>query len=120
MSNLKNLIELTSKENKNENYIEVISKFMKSEVFFNVGKTEDGQTVLPYVKNKDNLKLALFYTEKENSKLNKPYAGMNGEKVFRMIARMNHLDGIVIENQDEYWVALQKETIVKALNIIDA
>lgn len=79
------------------------------ELFFNFQeKVVDGvvNRITPLGKVSTGFRGVVFFTSREDPRLNRPYAGMPFEAAIRMAASITGSDGLIIENQAGDWVSI--------------
>jgi hypothetical protein len=79
--------------------------------------TDDVQLRLQ-IANLDIGRMAIFYTNKTDSRLTKKFGGMPLYRALKMIHELPDVDGILIQSDQDAWFALDKYGINKALNTI--
>jgi hypothetical protein len=115
------LVSLAAETKADHDYRKLFDALQGHELFFNVthsndiqGKSEPVST--PLVAVGDGLNAVLFFTSNNSKNLKIPYAGIVWERALEMVASIQKADGLIIQNHDASWVAINKDNINKLLH----
>lgn len=84
------------------------------EFFFNYNESGEQMTI-PMVAVGDNKRAVIFYSSKEAAGRHGKYAGIPWERGLEMISRMPAVDGLVIQNCKNSWIAMTREKIIELM-----
>lgn len=99
---------------------EIYSPIISSNVEFPDGigtQVRLGQAImLPTAWIQNGMSMVRFYANKDDPRLSYKFIGQKLEDAFNMIMESSNLDGIMIVNRQNSWVALEKAEIRKLLD----
>lgn len=121
------LIYAAAEHKESDIYHLLYEKAVKQELFFSLVESDEINRKTSIVKRKEDFKIptvlafndmkaVVFYTRSDDARLSKKYAGMLGRRGMEMIMGIPDVDGIIIQNSDNSWVAILKEEIEKILD----
>ena len=112
------LVTAAARTKENADYERLFDSLSGAEVFFNLsaektdsptGEARSTPVSTPLVDAGRGLRAVLLFTSKDNANLKKPFAGMPWQKALEMIVKMPQADGLVLQNKDAAWVAIDKK-----------
>ena len=121
-SEVEKLLAKTAQSNNPEDYEALFSAARGVEFFFNVSgsptSSENHFVSTPLVNAGEGLRAVLMFTSKNNPSLKKPFGGIIWEKALEMVINMPQADGLIIQNNDLTWLAIDKENLRSILSIV--
>jgi hypothetical protein len=109
------LICLATDSKSDSDYSAVFKALKGKEVYVNVSTSDSGSMSVPLALVGQNLKAAIFYTDRGDSRLQKNFGGMPWEKALEMVIKMPNADGLVIQGNTSAWIALEKQKVAELL-----
>ncbi|PXF30702.1 hypothetical protein WH50_13995 [Pokkaliibacter plantistimulans] len=110
-------INVASTTKLDSDYNELFELLKGKELYFNFIKPEKNNEPLrvPLARVGEKIRAVVFFTKRENKKLEKSHGGIVWEKALEMVAKMDDADGLIIENSERAWIAINKGTIQKII-----
>ncbi len=112
---IEEFIKKASITKEDNDYNSVFREIKENEVYFNVNKTPQGMT-LPLTSVGEDLSAVIFYTSKEDRRLEESYGGMPWTKALEMLVKMDNANGLIIQGISEHWIAIKKKKIEELLS----
>ncbi len=117
-SELDDLIYQIAEYNRDEDVMQFYKLLRKSEIFSSIEKRShlnEDKIQFPYTLVNNN-KLVMFYTQPDDPRLSRPYAGMPGNKALEMVLKVAEVDGMIIQSHKrDAWFAMTKPQIANIL-----
>jgi len=114
-STVEKLLAKAAQSNQSEDYEALFSAARGVEFFFNVSGSPSSSEAhfvsTPLVQAGAKLRAVLMFTSKTAPSLKRPFGGILWEKALEMVVNMPQADGIIIQNNDNTWIALDREKV---------
>lgn len=118
-TSLETLVSDAKTSGQDEAYARLFAGLRTSEVFFNAKRGADGGVTTQLVDVGPGLKAVLFFTSRAHKGLQQPFGGLPWKDGLKMVLEGSS-DGLVVQNDADDWVAIDKKKAASLLQELEA